>query len=134
MRNARAARGKSPREWGRIHGESFRGEVAVARGDPHLPVHEGRRLHRRATQVHARPRRRTCRCSSAITTALYDELRRHRRGRGVSPEEIVVANHYTDLRDLDPDPASWRPAPTQDDPAATRHGTGAEASAATAAA
>ena len=38
---------------------------------------------------------------------------RHRRGRGVSPEEIVVANHYTDLRDLDPDPASWRPAPTR---------------------
>jgi isopenicillin-N N-acyltransferase-like protein len=44
----------------------------------------------------------------------------------VSPEQIVVANHYTDLRDLDPDPARWQPAPTRDEPGAARTSAGAE--------
>jgi isopenicillin-N N-acyltransferase like protein len=42
----------------------------------------------------------------------------------VTPEEIVVANHYTDLRDLDPDPRRWTPAPTKDDPDAIASGQG----------
>ena len=29
---------------------------------------------------------------------------------GAPPEEIVVLNHYTDLRDLDADPSQWRAA------------------------
>ena len=107
--------GKSPREWGRIHGESFRGEIkslaeirvylctkvggfhghdqVTAAAKRHLPVLE--RYHH----------------------ALYEELLGIAEGAIVSPEEIVVANHYTDLRDLDPDPERWQPAPTQDDPA-----------------
>src|SRR5204863_9749019 len=48
---------------------------------------------------------------------LHDELLGIAEGAAVTPEEVVVANHYTDLRDLDPDPATWRPAPTQDSPA-----------------
>jgi len=40
--------------------------------------------------------------------ALHAELLGIAEGAALSPEEIVVANHYTDLRDLDPDPASWK--------------------------
>src|SRR6185503_10401735 len=116
--------GKSPREWGRIHGESFRGEIkslcairvylctkiggfhghdqVTAAAKMHLPVLE--RYHH----------------------ALYEELLGIAEGAIVSPEEIVVANHYTDLRDLDPDPAKWQMAPTKDDPSMTTLATGAE--------
>ena len=109
--------GKSPREWGRIHGESFRGEIkalaairvylctkvggfrghdqVVAAAKAHLPILE--RYHK----------------------PLYEELLGIAEGAIVSPEEIVVANHYTDLRDLDPDPEKWRMAPTQDSPEST---------------
>jgi isopenicillin-N N-acyltransferase-like protein len=112
--------GKPPREWGRIHGESFRGEVqalaairtylctkiggfrtaaeVTVAAAAHLPVLE--RYHR----------------------GLYDELLGIAEGAAVSPEDIVVANHYTDLRDLDPDPARWRPAPVHDEPGAGRAG------------
>jgi len=106
--------GKPPREWGRIHGESFRGEVkalsqiriylctkvggfragadVLVAAAAHLPV---------LARYHA---------------GLYEELLGIAEGAAVSPEEIVVANHYTDLRDLDPDPANWRPAPERDEP------------------
>ena len=105
---------KSPREWGRIHGESFRGEIkslvairvylctkvgsfhghdqVMAAAKAHLPVLE------------------------RYNKSLYEELVGIAEGAIVSPEEIVVANHYTDLRDLDPDPENWRLAPTQDSP------------------
>jgi isopenicillin-N N-acyltransferase-like protein len=116
--------GKSPREWGRIHGESFRGEIkalaairvylctkvggfktvdqVIAAARAHLPVLE---------RYHA---------------GLSAELLGIAEGAGVSPEEIVVANHYTDLRDLDPDPASWVPAPTHDAPEVMGKHAGAE--------
>jgi isopenicillin-N N-acyltransferase-like protein len=125
MRHLELPAGKSAREWGRIHGESFRGEVkaltairvflctkvggfktreqVLEAARAHLPVLE--RYHK----------------------GLYDELVGIAEGAAMTPEEIVVANHYTDLRDLDPDPTTWKPAPTKDDPAATGHGTGASA-------
>jgi isopenicillin-N N-acyltransferase-like protein len=56
---------------------------------------------------------------------LHAELVGIAEGAAVSPETIVVANHYTDLRDLDPDPAKWIAAPTQDDPQAVKSGQGA---------
>jgi isopenicillin-N N-acyltransferase like protein len=124
MRKLELPAGKSPREWGRIHGESFRGEIkslaeirvylctkvggfagheqVMAAAKAHLPVLE--RYHR----------------------GLYEELLGIAEGAIVSPEEIVVANHYTDLRDLDPDPDKWRMAPTADDPAMTGSTAGAE--------
>ena len=114
MRQLELPAGKSPREWGRIHGESFRGEVVALsqiriylctkvggfRGAPevlaaaaaHLPVLE------------------------RYDPGLYEELDGIAEGAKLSPAEIVVANHYTDLRDLDPDPARWQPAPRRDDP------------------
>jgi isopenicillin-N N-acyltransferase like protein len=125
MRKLELPAGKSAREWGQIHGESFRGEVkaltairvylctkvggfkdagqVLSAARAHLPVLE---------RYHA---------------GLYDELVGIAEGAAMTPEEIVVANHYTDLRDLDPDPAKWRPAPTRDDPRAEGHGTGASA-------
>jgi isopenicillin-N N-acyltransferase-like protein len=51
---------------------------------------------------------------AAYDHALSEELLGIAEGAGVTPEDIVVANHYTDLRDLSPDPATWRPAPTRD--------------------
>jgi isopenicillin-N N-acyltransferase-like protein len=112
MRTLELPAGKSSREWGRIHGESFRGEIAtlsvlrtylctkvgsfktaeqvMAAAAAHLPVLE------------------------RYDAELYQELIGIAEGAHVKPEDIVVANHYTDLRDLDPDPATWKPAPTSD--------------------
>ena len=114
MRLLELPAGKSPREWGRIHGESFRGEIkslaairvylcakvggfaghdqVTAAAKAHLPILE--RYHH----------------------ALYEELLGIAEGAIVPPEDIVVANHYTDLRDLDPDPGTWLMAPTRDEP------------------
>jgi isopenicillin-N N-acyltransferase-like protein len=120
MRVLELPAGASPREWGRIHGESFRGEIhalsairtylctkvgsftgneqVMSAAKAHLPVLE--RYHH----------------------GLYEELLGIAEGAIISPEEIVVANHYTDLRDLDPDPERWRMAPTGDDPEMTNGG------------
>lgn len=114
MRQLELPAGQPPRTWGQIHGETFRGEIQAlaairvflctriggfksaaqvqVAASAHLPVLE--RYHR----------------------GLYDELIGIAEGAAVSPEAIVVANHYTDLRDLDPDPGTWRPAPLADDP------------------
>jgi len=124
MRTLELPAGESFRTWGRIHGESYRGEIkalsairtylctkvggfkttsqVMAAASVHLPVLE---------RYHA---------------GLYEELLGIAEGAGVSPEEIVVANHYTDLRDLDPDPSTWQLAPTRDEPNAARTGQGAE--------
>jgi isopenicillin-N N-acyltransferase like protein len=115
MRQLELPAGKPPREWGRVHGEAFRGEIkmladirtylctkvggfravadVLAAARAHLPVLE--RYHQ----------------------GLYDELIGIAEGAAVPPEAIVVANHYTDLRDLDPDASTWIPAPLRDDPA-----------------
>jgi isopenicillin-N N-acyltransferase-like protein len=123
MRQLELPAGAPPREWGRIHGESFRGEVQSlaairtylctkvggfataadvrAAAAAHLPVLE--RYHR----------------------GLYDELLGIAEGAAVAPADIVIANHYTDLRDLDPDIRTWRPAPLTDEPGAGAAGRGA---------
>jgi isopenicillin-N N-acyltransferase-like protein len=116
MRQLELPAGKPPREWGRIHGESFRGEVQAlaalrtylctqiggfasaadvrAAAAAHLPVLE--RYHR----------------------GLHDELIGIAEGAALTPADIVITNHYTDLRDLDPDMTTWKPAPLADDPGA----------------
>lgn len=99
MRRLSYPRGATPREWGRIHGESFRGEIGslaelrwyltgrvggIARADAerlatmHLPVLE------------------------RYDDALYQELCGIAEGAALRPEDVVVLNHYTDLRDIDP--------------------------------
>ena len=101
--------GATPRVWGQVHGETFRAEIAslsairtylctkvggfpdraavLSAAAAHLPVLE--RYHR----------------------GLYEELLGLAEGAGRTPAEIVVTNHYTDLRDLAPDPSQWQPAP-----------------------
>jgi isopenicillin-N N-acyltransferase-like protein len=98
--------GKSPREWGRLHGESFRGDIrALAEIRIYLCTKvggfSGREPVLAAAKAHLPVLERYDR-------ALYEELIGIAEGADVSPEEIVVANHYTDLRDLDPDPKSWQ--------------------------
>ena len=104
---------------------SFRGEIsALAQIRIYLCTKVGG-FADRATRC-SRRRRRTCRCSRATTARCHDELLGIAEGANVTPEEIVVANHYTDLRDLDPDPAKWRPAPMKDAPELTGASAGAE--------
>lgn len=114
MRILELPAGKSPREWGRIHGESFRGEIrALAAIRTYLCTKVGGFRDpasvRRAAEAHLPVLER-------YDAALYEELLGIAEGSGALAADIVIANHYTDLRDLDPDPATWHPAPTRDVP------------------
>lgn len=118
---------REPREWGRIHGESFRGEIAaLAAIRTYLCTKVGSFKDREQVMLAA--------CAhlpvlEQYDRALFDELLGIAEGAAVSPEEIVIANHYTDLRDLDPDPSKWQPAPTTDVPDAVRTAGGTNAGA-----
>src|SRR5262249_50162505 len=108
--------GATPRAWGRIHGESFRGEVkALAAIRIYLCMKMG--AFRTSAQVLAAAEAHLP-VLARYHAGLHDELCGIAEGAGVTPAEIVVANHYTDLRDLDPDPTRWKPAPEggADDP------------------
>ncbi len=105
--------GVSAREWGRIHGEHFRTEVAaVAEIRMYL-----------CTKVSSFSSRAQVLAAAAAhlpvleryDSDVYAELLGIAEGAQLSPEAVVVANHYTDLRDLDPDLSTWQPAPTHDD-------------------
>jgi isopenicillin-N N-acyltransferase like protein len=104
--------GASPREWGRLHGESFRGEIqSLVAIRVYLCTKVGSFASDeqvlRAAAAHLP-------ILQAYDDALYQELVGVAEGAKLRPEEIVVANHYTDLRDLSPDPEAWVPAPTSD--------------------
>ena len=109
MRHLELPAGKSPREWGRIHGESFRGEIrALADIRIYLCTKvggfAGRAQVLEAAKAHVP-------VLEKYDRDLHEELVGIAEAANVTPEDVVVANHYTDLRDLDPDPAKWRPAP-----------------------
>jgi isopenicillin-N N-acyltransferase-like protein len=125
MRTLELPAGASPRDWGRIHGESFRGEVrALAAIRAYLCTRVGGFKTNEQVMVAARAHLPVL---ERYDRALYDELCGIAEGAACTPEAIVVANHYTDLRDLDPDPASWTPAPTSDQTGTgTGRGTGAD--------
>jgi len=109
--------GATPREWGRIHGETFRGEIrAVSAIRTWLSTTAGGRggFPDRAAVLSAAEAHLPI--LARYHAGLHDELIGIAEGAGVTPAEIVVANHYTDLRDLDPDPARWQPAPEGEDP------------------
>jgi isopenicillin-N N-acyltransferase-like protein len=115
--------GAPPREWGRIHGETFRGEVvALAQIRIYLCTKVGG--FRSADEVRAAAREHLP-VLERYHRGLYDELIGIAEGAALPPEDIVVANHYTDLRDLDPDPRTWRAAPLSDDPGPGGAGSGA---------
>lgn len=124
MRMLELPAGGSSRAWGRLHGESFRGEIqALAQLRTYLCMKVG--AFTTSAQVLAAARAHLP-VLERYHAGLHAELLGIAEGAATSPEEIVVVNHYTDLRDLDPDPARWRPAPTTDDPVAARTGQGAE--------
>lgn len=124
MRTLELPAGKSPREWGRIHGESFRGEIrALAAIRSYLCTKVGGFRDpvavQRAAEAHLP-------VLEQYDAALHEELLGIAEGAGATAADIVIANHYTDLRDLDPDPATWRPAPTRDAPDVAGRAGGAE--------
>jgi isopenicillin-N N-acyltransferase-like protein len=101
--------GATPRAWGRIHGESYRGEVkALAAIRTYLCTRiggfTGTAHVREAADAHLPVLAR-------YHAGLYDELLGIAEGADVPPADVVIANHYTDLRDLSPDPSQWKPAP-----------------------
>lgn len=104
MRTLELEPGDLPRAWGRAHGESFRGEIrSLAELRIYLTIKVGGGGGRfsgpdqvlEVAQAHLPVLERYDR-------ALYDELVGIAEGAGVSPAHIVVLNHYTDLRDVDP--------------------------------
>ena len=114
MRVLELPAGKSSREWGRIHGESFRAEVKLlSEIRTYLCTKVGTFTNREQVMACAKAHLPVL---ERYHAGLYEELVGIAEGAAVTPEEIVVANHYTDLRDLDPDPSTWRPAPTKDSP------------------
>jgi isopenicillin-N N-acyltransferase-like protein len=114
--------GKPPREWGHIHGESFRGEIqALADIRTYLCTRVGGFAGRDEVLAAARAHLPIL---ERYHHGLYEELVGIAEGAATAPEAIVVANHYTDLRDLDPDRARWRPAPTGTGPGAADSGRG----------
>jgi isopenicillin-N N-acyltransferase-like protein len=114
MRILELPAGKSPREWGRIHGEMFRSEVkALSAIRVYLCTKVGEFQTAEQVLVAAKAHLPVL---ERYDARLYEELLGIAEGAACTPEEIVVANHYTDLRDLSPDPQKWRPAPTRDDP------------------
>ena len=124
MRTLDLPAGKSPREWGRIHGESFRGEVAaIAAIRSYLCTKVGGFASREQVLAAAAAHLPVL---ERYSRALHAELLGIAEGAGVRAEDVVIANHYTDLRDLSADPATWRPAPTRDAPELAASGQGAD--------
>jgi isopenicillin-N N-acyltransferase-like protein len=112
MRTLELPAGKTPREWGQIHGESYRGEIAtLATLRTYLCTKVGSFTMVEQVLVAARAHLPVL---ERYDADLYAELLGIAEGAKVTPEDIVIANHYTDLRDLDPEPASWKPAPIAD--------------------
>jgi isopenicillin-N N-acyltransferase-like protein len=99
LRTFRLASG-SPRERGRAHGEHFRseiGEVAAIRSE--LCRTQG--MFRTDEELVAVARLHLPVLRS-WDVALFEELVGIAEGAELTPERVVVLNHYTDLKDLDP--------------------------------
>lgn len=110
MRILELPAGASPRAWGRIHGESYRAEIkALSAIRTYLCTKVGGFADRASVLAAAHAHLPVL---ERYDADLFEELLGIAEGAAVSPAEIVVTNHYTDLRDLPPDPAQWTPAPT----------------------
>lgn len=105
MRSLELPAGKAGREWGRIHGESFRGEVGALADIRLYLCQKMGAFPDRATVLAAAERHLPI--LKRYHEGLHDELCGIAEGANRTPAELVVANHYTDLRDLDADPAKW---------------------------
>ena len=110
MRTLELPAGADARTWGRIHGESFRHEIgALADIRIYLTQRVGGFPSEdevlRVAEAHLS-------ILEDYDRALYDELCGIAEGANTTPARLVVLNHYTDLRDIDPD--SIRPSSIAD--------------------
>jgi isopenicillin-N N-acyltransferase like protein len=100
MRALALPAGAAPRDWGRLHGEMFAGEIrSLAAIRVYLSHRVGALRDREQVLEVARAHLPVL---ERYDQALYQELCGIAEGAGVSAEEVVVLNHYTDLRDIDP--------------------------------
>jgi isopenicillin-N N-acyltransferase-like protein len=90
--------GTDPKKWGEQHGESFRDDIRRI-AEIRMTLTLGRTDLASRDNVLALARHHLP-VLERFDRALYDELCGIARGAGLTPEEIVVVNHYTDLRDL----------------------------------
>jgi isopenicillin-N N-acyltransferase-like protein len=90
--------GTDPARWGEQHGESFRDDIR-ALTDIRLSLTLSKTDLGTTDNVLALARHHLP-LLERFDQALYAELCGIARGAGLSPEHIVVVNHYTDLRDL----------------------------------
>ncbi|MEZ4368163.1 MAG: C45 family peptidase [Kofleriaceae bacterium] len=122
MRTLELPADATPRAWGQIHGESFRGECqSLAAIRVYMCTKVGTFPDAAAARAAARAHLPVL---ERYDQALYQEVLGLAEGAALSPEDIIIANHYTDLRDLPPDPARWTPAPTADAPELSPDGGG----------
>lgn len=100
MRELFYPKGKSHRQWGQIHGETYREEIQML---AYLRVYLARTIGGFANDEavlsvageHIAPLK-------AFSGDLHGELLGIAEGANISAEKVVVLNHYTDLRDLGP--------------------------------
>ncbi len=101
MRTLELPVGASPKKWGQIHGETYRGEIqSLAQIRLYLTVKVGQLD--TAEQVLEVAARHVA-VLEKFDPALAQELLGIAAGANVSPAQIVVLNHYTDLRDIGAD-------------------------------
>lgn len=90
--------GTDPARWGEQHGESFRDEIQQI-AEIRMGLTLGRTDLASRENVLALARHHLP-VLQRFDAALHAELCGIARGAGLTPEQIVVVNHYTDLRDL----------------------------------
>ena len=103
--------GKTAREWGQIHGETFRQdihEISSIRTDLTVNVGGFKDTAQVFEIAHAH-----LPVLQRFDANLHAELLGISEGSGVAPEKIIVLNHYTDLRDMGPH--GGKSAPPEDD-------------------
>lgn len=98
----------TPAEWGRHHGKTFAHEIrTLAELRTRLCVDIGAFEDADAVRAVATPHLEVL---ERFAPELHAELMGIAEGAGVSPEAVVILNHYTDLRDLVPghlEEAAW---------------------------
>jgi len=91
---------KSSAEWGEIHGESFRGEIHSLAEIRLYLTHKLSAFTSEEEILSVAGRHLAV--LESFDKALYEEFMGISRGASISPELLVILNHYTDLRDLSP--------------------------------
>jgi isopenicillin-N N-acyltransferase-like protein len=90
----------SPRVRGRAHGEAFREKIhQLAQLRTDLALSQGRFPSEGSVLETAR---RHLPVLEGWDSSLYEELLGIAEGADIPPERVVVLNHYTDLKDIDP--------------------------------